>query len=111
MTLTADAGVGVRASDGKLMWRQRHGGQQHRQHHDAGLCRQQGVLHARATAPAAALLGLRAAGGEVQAQEIYFTREMQNHHGGVVLVNGYHVRLQQLDPDVPRVRDRQDDVA
>ena len=36
-----------------------------------------------------ALLGLRAAGGEVQAQEIYFTREMQNHHGGVVLVNGY----------------------
>ena len=27
--------------------------------------------------------------GEVKAQEMYFTREMQNHHGGVVLVNGY----------------------
>ena len=37
----------------------------------------------------AALLGLTAQGGEVKAQEIYFTREMQNHHGGVVLVNGY----------------------
>jgi len=36
-----------------------------------------------------ALLGLRAEGGEVKAQEIYFTREMQNHHGGLVLVNGY----------------------
>jgi outer membrane protein assembly factor BamB len=36
-----------------------------------------------------ALLGLRLAGEEVRAQEIYFTREMQNHHGGVVLVNGY----------------------
>jgi len=27
--------------------------------------------------------------GEVKAQEIYFTREMQNHHGGIVFVNGY----------------------
>ena len=25
----------------------------------------------------------------MRAQEIYFTREMQNHHGGVVLVDGY----------------------
>ena len=25
----------------------------------------------------------------MKAQEIYFTRDMQNHHGGVVLVNGY----------------------
>ena len=37
----------------------------------------------------AALLGLTAQDGEVKAQQIYFTREMQNHHGGVVLVNGY----------------------
>ena len=36
-----------------------------------------------------ALLGLRAENGEVRAQEIYFTRDMQNHHGGVVLVDGY----------------------
>ena len=36
-----------------------------------------------------ALLDLRATGQEVRAREIYFTREMQNHHGGVVLVNGY----------------------
>jgi hypothetical protein len=32
---------------------------------------------------------LTAQNGEVKAQEIYFTRDMQNHHGGVVLVNGY----------------------
>jgi hypothetical protein len=36
-----------------------------------------------------ALLGLTAQGGEVKAQEIYFIRELQNNHGGVVLVNGY----------------------
>jgi hypothetical protein len=32
---------------------------------------------------------LRVENGEVRAQEIYLTREMQNHHGGVVLVDGY----------------------
>jgi outer membrane protein assembly factor BamB len=32
---------------------------------------------------------LTAQNGAVSAKEIYFTREMQNHHGGVVLVNGY----------------------
>ena len=35
------------------------------------------------------LLGLRADGGEVRAQEIYRTRDLQNHHGGVVLIDGY----------------------
>ncbi len=32
---------------------------------------------------------LRAENGLVRAQQVYFTREMQNHHGGIVLVNGY----------------------
>jgi len=32
---------------------------------------------------------LKAEGGEVKAEEIYFSKEMQNHHGGVVLLNGY----------------------
>ena len=36
-----------------------------------------------------ALLGLKAEAGDVKAEEIYFNREMQNHHGGVVLLNGY----------------------
>src|SRR5215467_6350483 len=37
----------------------------------------------------AALIGLSAQGGEVKAKELYFTKNMMNHHGGVVLVNGY----------------------
>ena len=32
---------------------------------------------------------MTAQGGEVRAQEVYFTRELMNHHGGVVLVDGY----------------------
>ena len=35
------------------------------------------------------LLGLSAQGGEVKSQELYFSKDMQNHHGVVVLVNGY----------------------
>ncbi|MFT8131071.1 hypothetical protein, partial [Salmonella enterica] len=35
-----------------------------------------------------ALLGLSVQAGEIKAREIYFTRNMKNHHGGVVLVNG-----------------------
>jgi len=35
------------------------------------------------------LVDLTAQNGEVKAKEIYFTRNMKNHHGGVVLVNGY----------------------
>jgi outer membrane protein assembly factor BamB len=35
------------------------------------------------------LVDLSVQNGEVKAKEIYFTRDMKNHHGGVVLVNGY----------------------
>ena len=35
------------------------------------------------------LLDLTVQNGEVAANEVYFTREMKNHHGGMVLVDGY----------------------
>jgi outer membrane protein assembly factor BamB len=47
------------------------------------------VFYTSAYDTGAALLGLTAKGGDVTAREIYFTRNMQNHHGGVVLVGGY----------------------
>ncbi len=88
MTLTGEAGIGVRASDGKLMW-----------HHKSVANRTANiatpvffdnkVFYTSAYGTGAALLGLTAQAGEIKAQEIYFTRDMQNHHGGVVLVNGY----------------------
>jgi outer membrane protein assembly factor BamB len=34
-------------------------------------------------------LNLSAQDGEVKAQEAYFTKDMMNHHGGMVLVDGY----------------------
>ena len=88
MNFTSRSAVGVRASDGKLMW-----------HHERAangtancstpVFADNKVFFTSAYGTGAALLGLSAQNGEVKAQEIYFTKEMQNHHGGVVLVDGY----------------------
>jgi outer membrane protein assembly factor BamB len=88
MTFTAAAGIGVRASDGKLMWRHRSVS-----NNTANIATpvffDNKVFYTSSYGTGGALLGLRAQAGAVHAQEIYFTRDMQNHHGGVVLVNGY----------------------
>jgi outer membrane protein assembly factor BamB len=90
--MTAASAVGVRASDGKLMWR-----------YDKvvnGIANiatpiffDNKVFYTSGYDTGGALLGLTVQGTgenrEVRAREIYFTRNLQNHHGGVVLVNGY----------------------
>jgi outer membrane protein assembly factor BamB len=88
MTLTGEAGIGVRAVDGKLMWRH-----QAVANGTANVATpiffDNKVFYTSAYGTGAALFGLTAQEGEIKAQQIYFTREMQNHHGGVVLVDGY----------------------
>ena len=88
MTLTAEAGVGVRASDGKLMWRYRQVANR-TANITTPIFSDNKLFYTSAYDTGGALLGLTAQNGEVKAQEIYFTREMQNHHGGVLLINGY----------------------
>ena len=88
MTLTSAAGIGIRAVDGKLMW-----------HYDRAANRTANaatpiffdnkVFYSSDYGTGGALLSLSAEGGDVKAKEVYFTRDMQNHHGGVLLVNGY----------------------
>ena len=88
MTLTSRGGIGVRASDGKPMWNY-----QKVANDTANVAtpvfHDNKVFYASNYGTGGALLDLTAQGGEVRAREVYFTREMQNHHGGVVLVNGY----------------------
>jgi outer membrane protein assembly factor BamB len=88
MTLTADAGVGIRASDGKLMWRYRNVANR-TANAATPVYANDRVFYSSAYGTGGALLNLRAAGSEVRAEEAYFTRDMQNHHGGMVLLNGY----------------------
>ncbi len=88
MTLTGEAAVGVRASDGKLMWKYERVANR-TANVATPIFFDNKVFFTTAYGTGGALLALSAQGGEVKAQEVYFTREFQNHHGGVVLVNGH----------------------
>lgn len=88
MTLTGENGVGIRASDGKLMWE--YSRVTNRIANVATpIFHDDKVFYSSSYGTGGALLGLTAEAGEVSAEEIYFTRNLQNHHGGLVLIDGY----------------------
>jgi outer membrane protein assembly factor BamB len=85
---TSKAAVGVRLSDGKPMWRYTQVA------NDTANCatpafRDDRVFFTSGYDTGGALLKLATSGGETAASEAYFTRDMQNHHGGVVVLDGH----------------------
>jgi outer membrane protein assembly factor BamB len=88
LTFTADAGVGVRASDGKLMFRYANAANR-TANITTPVFSNNRVFFTSAYGTGGGLLDLTAQSGVVHAKEVYFTRDMKNHHGGVVLVDGY----------------------
>ena len=88
LTFTADAGVGVRASDGKLMFRYEAAANR-TANITTPVFSNNRVFFTSAYGTGGGLLNLTAQNGSVTAKEVYFTRDMKNHHGGVVLVDGY----------------------
>jgi outer membrane protein assembly factor BamB len=88
MTFTATAGVGVRASDGKLMFRYPTAAN-NVANVATPVYSENKVFFASAYGTGGGLLNLTVQNGEVSATEVYFSREMKNHHGGMVLVDGY----------------------
>lgn len=88
MNLTARAGVGVRAADGRLLWRYE------RPANRTANCatpvyRGNRVFYTSAYGTGCGLLELKAGEGGVDTREVYFNRDMMNHHGGVVLVGDH----------------------
>ncbi|HOX03869.1 MAG TPA: PQQ-binding-like beta-propeller repeat protein [Verrucomicrobiota bacterium] len=87
--LTARALIGVAASDGKFLWRydtpaNRMGINCSTPIHHGGM-----VFAASAYGAGGGLLKLsKEANGGVKAEEVYATRRMQNHHGGMILLEG-----------------------
>ncbi|HUJ21779.1 MAG TPA: PQQ-binding-like beta-propeller repeat protein [Bryobacteraceae bacterium] len=88
MALTDHAGVGVRATDGKAMWRYERAANR-TANIATPVFHDNKVFYTSDYGTGGGLLGLTARNGEVKAEEIYFSREMQNHHGGVVFHDGY----------------------
>src|SRR5262245_18587787 len=87
-TFTSSAGVGVRASDGKLMFRYPNAAN-NVANITTPIFSNNKVFFTSAYDTGAGLVDLTVQNGEVKAKEVYFTRNMKNHHGGVVLVDGY----------------------
>lgn len=85
---TAAAVLGLRAEDGELLWRYT------KVANDIANCAtplyHDGQVFATSNYDTgAALLRLTPTGGKVDAEQVYFTRDMMNHHGGVILVGGH----------------------
>jgi len=86
-TITAEAAVGVRASDGGLLWRYAAPANG-TANITTPVVDGSRVFYSSAYGTGGGLVTLTAGNGGLSSSEVYFTREMQNHHGGIVLVKG-----------------------
>ena len=86
-TLMSRAAVGVRASDGKLLWRYAPPAN-YTANITTPLVAGSQVFYTSAYDTGGGLISLRSENGDIRMQEVYFTRDMKNHHGGVLLVDG-----------------------
>ncbi len=80
--------VGVRASDGRVMWGHRESS------NGTANCSTPvfydgSIFTASGYDTGGALFRLQSRNGQTVSQVAYSTREMKNHHGGMVVVNGY----------------------
>ncbi len=88
--LTASALIGVAAADGKFLWRydkpaNRMGINCSTAVHSDGM-----VFASSAYGAGGGLVKLsKSADGAIKADEVYATTDMQNHHGGMILLDGY----------------------
>ncbi len=81
--------VGVAASDGKFLWRYDKPASRTGINCSTPIYHDGQVFAASAYGTGGGLVKLsRDAGGGVRAEEIYFTKKMQNHHGGMILLDG-----------------------
>jgi len=88
VTLTSRAAVGVNAETGKLLWRF-----EHRTAHDANIptpiYHDGHVFIDSGYGSGGALLKLTVDGDNASVEQVWRTRALDNHHGGVILVDGY----------------------
>jgi outer membrane protein assembly factor BamB len=86
---TQKALVGVAASDGKLLWRYDRAANRNGIICTTPLWHDGLVFAASAYGSGGGLVKLsKDASGAVKAEEVYFTKKMQNHHGGMIVLDG-----------------------
>lgn len=88
--LTGKTLVGVAASDGKFLWRYDRPANRMGINCSTPLYHDGHVFAASAYGAGGGLVKLsKDASGGVKAEEVYSTNKMQNHHGGMILLDGY----------------------
>jgi len=80
--------IGVSAKDGKYLWRY-DAPANHTANCSTPIYRDHMVFAASGYNTGGGLAKLSSNGGGTAATEVYFTKKMQNHHGGMVLVGDY----------------------
>src|SRR5262249_20164711 len=80
--------VGVAAADGKFLWRYDHP-RNGTANCSTPLFHDNCVFAASDYGTGGGLAKLTRNGDQTSAEEVYFTKKMKNHHGGMVLVDGY----------------------
>ncbi len=88
VNLTKQGVIAVDAADGKFLWRYAAPGNKVA---NCTTCVAEGdtVFGTSGYGNGGGLAHIEAKDGQFTAKEVYFTKKMQNHHGGVVLVDGY----------------------
>lgn len=90
LQLTQKALVGVAAADGKFLWRYDRAANSHGINCSTPIYQDGKVFAASAYGAGGALVKLsKDDNGGIKAEEVYFCRKMQNHHGGMVIFDGY----------------------
>ncbi len=81
--------VGIAAADGKFLWRYDRAANRNGIICSTPLWHEGLVFAASAYGAGGGLVKLsKDAGGGVKAEEVYFAKKMQNHHGGMIIVDG-----------------------
>jgi alcohol dehydrogenase (cytochrome c) len=87
--LAAKALIGVAATDGKFLWRYDKAANRMSINCSTPVYQDGLVFGASAYGAGGGLVKLsKDAGGGIKAEEVYFTKKMQNHHGGMILLDG-----------------------
>lgn len=94
--------VGVAADNGRFLWRYDRPANE-LANCSAPIYFDQHVFAASAYSRGGGLARLIRKDANFQAEEVYFSKDMKNHHGGVVLVNGYLYGAHGGNEDVPRL--------
>lgn len=88
VNFTHNGTVGIRASDGNVMWGQQEGSNG-TANCSAPLFHDGHVFVASGYGTGGALFRLTSNGGQTRSSRVYSNQDMKNHHGGMVVVDGY----------------------